>query len=110
MDCPVSRRRAEAVTDLLALEKADGVAVLTLSRPDQLNAYTVAMKDQLVAALDDLDADDEVRAVVVTGRVGRSAPGWTCPVRTRSTPGTTRRAGGTAGVSSRCACSPRPSP
>ena len=67
MDCPVSRRRAEAVTDLLALEKADGVAVLTLSRPDQLNAYTVAMTDQLIAALDDLDADDEVRAVVVTG-------------------------------------------
>ena len=51
----------------IAVDKADGVAVVTLDRPEQLNAYTVAMKDELVAAVDDLDRDDDVRAVVVTG-------------------------------------------
>lgn len=45
----------------------DGVATITLSRPDELNTYSVRMKDELVAAFDALDADDGVRAVVVTG-------------------------------------------
>jgi enoyl-CoA hydratase/carnithine racemase len=53
--------------DVIMVEKDDGVAVLRLNRPDQLNTYSVAMKDELVAALDDLDGDNGVRAVVVTG-------------------------------------------
>jgi enoyl-CoA hydratase/carnithine racemase len=55
------------VAGSIAVGTAGGVAVVTLDRPDQLNAYTVAMKDDLVAAIDDLDRDDDVRAVVVTG-------------------------------------------
>jgi enoyl-CoA hydratase/carnithine racemase len=46
---------------------ADRVATLTLSRPDQLNAFTVTMMREMVAAFDLADADDEVRAVIVTG-------------------------------------------
>ncbi len=46
----------------------DGVLVLTLDRPDQLNAFTVTMADELVDAYDRAGADDRVRAVVVTGR------------------------------------------
>jgi enoyl-CoA hydratase/carnithine racemase len=53
--------------DFLAIEKADGVGILTLNRPDRLNTYSVPMKDELLAALDDLDGDERVRAVVVTG-------------------------------------------
>ncbi len=46
----------------------DGILTLTLDRPDQLNAFTVTMADELVAAFEAASADDEVRAVVVTGR------------------------------------------
>ena len=46
---------------------ADSVATLTLSRPDKLNAFTVTMMREMVTAFDLADADDEVRAVIVTG-------------------------------------------
>jgi enoyl-CoA hydratase/carnithine racemase len=46
----------------------DGILVLTLDRPDQLNAFTVTMAEELVAAFGRASADDAVRAVVVTGR------------------------------------------
>jgi enoyl-CoA hydratase/carnithine racemase len=43
------------------------VATVTLNRPERLNAYTPVMKDELVHAFGQLDRDDNVRAVVVTG-------------------------------------------
>lgn len=46
---------------------ADRVATLTLSRADKLNAFTVTMMREIVAAFDLADADDDVRAVIVTG-------------------------------------------
>ncbi len=46
---------------------ADGVLTLTLNRPDKLNAYTAQMGRELEAAFRRADADDAVRAVVVTG-------------------------------------------
>ena len=49
------------------VEVADGVAVLTLNRPDKLNAFTGRMGDELGAAYRACDEDDAVRAVVVTG-------------------------------------------
>lgn len=52
----------------IAYEVADHVATITLDRPDRLNAFTVRMQHELCAALDEVDADPEVRAVVVTGR------------------------------------------
>ncbi len=45
----------------------DRVAVLTLHRPEQLNAFTVEMADDLVAAFDEASADSAVGAIVVTG-------------------------------------------
>jgi len=47
---------------------ADHVATITLDRPDRLNAFTVTMQQELCAAVDRVDADPDVRAVVVTGR------------------------------------------
>ena len=47
---------------------SDGILTLTLDRPDALNAFTVEMADELVAAFERASADDDVRAVVVTGR------------------------------------------
>jgi enoyl-CoA hydratase/carnithine racemase len=46
---------------------ADRVLTVTLDRPDKLNAFTLPMLQQMIAAFDRADADDEVRAVVVTG-------------------------------------------
>ena len=48
-------------------EVADGVATITLHRPDKLNAFTVRMMYELIQAFDQTDADDAVRAVIVTG-------------------------------------------
>ena len=45
----------------------DGLATLTLNRPEQLNTFTARMRDELIAAFDLTDADDAVRAVIVTG-------------------------------------------
>jgi enoyl-CoA hydratase/carnithine racemase len=52
----------------IAYEVADHVATITLDRPDRLNAFTVRMQQELCAAVDEVDADPDVRAVVVTGR------------------------------------------
>jgi len=43
------------------------VATLTLSRPEKLNAFTPRMMHEIIAAFDLADADDSVRAVIVTG-------------------------------------------
>jgi enoyl-CoA hydratase/carnithine racemase len=51
----------------LLYDVADGVLTITLNRPDRLNAFTHVMKDELIAAFDAADADDDVRAVIVTG-------------------------------------------
>jgi enoyl-CoA hydratase/carnithine racemase len=53
-------------TELL-YEVADGVLTLTLNRPDKLNAFTVTMMSEMLDAFDRSDADDAVRAVIVTG-------------------------------------------
>lgn len=48
-------------------ERRDGVARVTLNRPDRLNAYNVAMRDDLFAALNRVHADPSVRAMVLAG-------------------------------------------
>jgi enoyl-CoA hydratase/carnithine racemase len=47
---------------------ADDVMTIKLSRPERLNAFTGTMKNELCAALDQADADDCVRAVIITGK------------------------------------------
>ena len=48
-------------------EVGDRVATITLNRPERMNAFTVRMCHELIAALDRADEDDEVRSVIVTG-------------------------------------------
>jgi enoyl-CoA hydratase/carnithine racemase len=52
----------------IACEVEDGILTLTLDRPEVLNAFTPRMQQELIDACDRIDADDAVRAVVVTGR------------------------------------------
>ena len=53
-------------TDLL-YEAADGVATITLNRPERLNAITIPMLASLSGALRDADLDRQVRVIVLTG-------------------------------------------
>jgi len=51
----------------IRLEISDNVATLTLNRPDRMNAFTEQMAREMRAAFDETDANDDVRAVIVTG-------------------------------------------
>lgn len=53
--------------EFVGYEVADHVATLTLSRPERLNALTDPDYEELFAALDLIDGDDDVRGVIVTG-------------------------------------------
>jgi enoyl-CoA hydratase/carnithine racemase len=51
----------------LLVDVTDGVATITLNRPEKLNAYNAAMGAELAQAFAALDGDDQVRVIVVTG-------------------------------------------
>src|SRR5216684_2179928 len=53
--------------DNLLFERADGVATITLNRPDKLNAFTTELHRELAAALDAIEGDGSIRAVLLTG-------------------------------------------
>jgi enoyl-CoA hydratase/carnithine racemase len=53
--------------ETLLYDKRDGVATVTLNRPDRMNAFTPEMMRDLIEVFDVTDADDEVRCVIVTG-------------------------------------------
>jgi enoyl-CoA hydratase/carnithine racemase len=53
--------------ETIKLDVADRVATLTLNRPDRMNAFTDQMVRDMIAAFEETDANDDVRAVVVTG-------------------------------------------
>jgi enoyl-CoA hydratase/carnithine racemase len=51
----------------ILLDVTDGIATITLNRPDKLNAYTVDMGEDIVNVFDRLRDDEKVRAVILTG-------------------------------------------
>lgn len=53
-------------TEIL-FDVADHIATITLNRPDRMNAFTGTMMNEMIDAFDQTDADDDVRAVIVTG-------------------------------------------
>ena len=53
--------------EALRYDVADGVGTVTLNRPDKLNALDTVMLEELLAVLEQADADDAVRALIVTG-------------------------------------------
>lgn len=55
------------MADVLLTDRTDGVATLTMNRPESLNSLSVELKDALVSTLAEVSADTSVRAVVLTG-------------------------------------------
>jgi enoyl-CoA hydratase/carnithine racemase len=53
--------------ETITTEVTDGILTLTLNRPEMLNAFNQTMLQEMVAAFDEADADDAVRAIIVTG-------------------------------------------
>ena len=51
----------------ITYDVSEGIATITLNRPDKLNAFTAIMQRDLVNAFDQVDSDDSVRATIVTG-------------------------------------------
>ncbi|BAN03144.1 crotonase/enoyl-CoA hydratase family protein [Ilumatobacter coccineus] len=51
----------------ILFDVADHIATITLNRPDRMNAFTGTMMREVIDAFDQTDADDDVRAVIVTG-------------------------------------------
>ncbi|MDB4121138.1 enoyl-CoA hydratase-related protein [Gammaproteobacteria bacterium] len=52
----------------ILLERRDNIAVLSLNRPNKLNAFTFPMMEEMIDALDVLDADDNIHALIITGK------------------------------------------
>jgi enoyl-CoA hydratase/carnithine racemase len=53
--------------ETLLLDVEDGIATITLNRPERMNAFQAAMRDELLAAFDYTDGHDAIRAVILTG-------------------------------------------
>jgi enoyl-CoA hydratase len=60
------------VSNAILVRSTDGVGIITLNRPEVLNAWDKPMRDQLVGALDAMEADSEIRAVILTGAGDRA--------------------------------------
>jgi len=60
------------IYETITVEVRGGVALLTINRPDKLNALNSKVHSEGVAALDELRRDDNVRVVVITGSGERS--------------------------------------
>ena len=94
-------------TDLVLRDVRDGVCVLTLNRPERMNAWTQPLEDRYFDLLAEADADPDTRVVVVTGAGrgfcpgfdmealaklgGGSAEGFTAPSRPQTFPLTIRK-------------------
>jgi enoyl-CoA hydratase/carnithine racemase len=64
----------------LILEKKNGVAKITLNRPEAMNAIDESLWNEIVAALDEIEKDDSVNVIILTGAgrcfsTGRDLPG-----------------------------------
>ena len=52
---------------LVLVEKRNGAALVTMNRPEAMNALSFALRDELTATIDQLEADAETRVLILTG-------------------------------------------
>ena len=55
------------VDDTVLIDKKDGYAVVTLNDPDRRNVFTLAMSARIQELFDELEADESINAVIITG-------------------------------------------
>jgi len=53
--------------ETILMEKKDGIAIITFNRPEKLNAVNAKMRAEFLQRLDELELDDDIRVVIVTG-------------------------------------------
>lgn len=63
----VTATEAHVSDAIILVERAEGVALVTMNRPEAMNALSIALRAELYRAMTDLDADDDVRVVILTG-------------------------------------------
>lgn len=79
---------SETATETVLREVSDGVCVLTLNRPERMNAWTQTMEERYFGLLDEADRDPAVRVVVVTGAGRGFCPGADMQALTELSEGT----------------------
>jgi enoyl-CoA hydratase len=57
-----------STTDLILVARSSGVGIIKLNRPKALNALSALLIEQLLGAVQNLEVDDEIGAIVITGR------------------------------------------
>lgn len=57
----------------IIFEKGEGIATITLNRPDALNAWNEQMTEETIAAIREVSRDEDIRVLIVTG-AGRLSP------------------------------------
>src|SRR3989442_15665991 len=55
-------------SETILVERRGAVAIVRFNRPDKLNAMNSKMKDEIIAALREIDSDDSLRVAVLTGQ------------------------------------------
>ena len=68
------REGADGLPTLL-VDRADGIATVTMNRPEARNALDLTMREEMLGALDELERDPAVRVVVLTGAGGHFSAG-----------------------------------
>lgn len=63
---------SDDIDDFVLLQHTDNIAVITLNRPQVLNAWHKAMRDQLMSRLDDCENNEQVKAIVIRGAGDRA--------------------------------------
>jgi len=72
----MSANPGEVINESILLrEDEDGIATLTLNRPKQYNALSIALLTELQNALDDISADDSTRVVIIAANGKAFCPG-----------------------------------
>jgi len=64
---PAMQRRQQLNYETILYGVAENILTITLNRPEKLNAFNATMRDELLDAFDRADADDSIRAIIVTG-------------------------------------------
>lgn len=55
------------MSEVITVTRDDAIEIITLNRPEKMNAYSVTLHNALVKAIDTADTDPDVRAIVITG-------------------------------------------